>query len=264
MSAKDKLRQRLARPDGVRRIGQALWMMVGEPVQPDRLAWARGPLGPEGDELLWQALLDEGCLEGDRFLLEPHRLSSLLCSLWRGEDVAHPPGAVVWTLPSTLSAHGIEADSYLLAATRLVTGAKARLLIVSPYLEPKGIGRLQGPLLSALGRAVDVTLVSHELEDLASLASAALEPIRRESRGLQGCLKVYSARPNLDVLLHLKVVAVDGQEALLGSANVTGNGFGKNLEAGALLGASAALEIEQVVQAVISQGLVSPAYGRGY
>lgn len=36
------LRQQLVRPDSVRRIGQTLWMMVGEPMQPTRLLWAPG------------------------------------------------------------------------------------------------------------------------------------------------------------------------------------------------------------------------------
>jgi len=262
MSAAADIRQRLARPDGVRRVGQALWMMVGEPMQLTRLLWARGHLGPRGDELLWQALEEEHCLEGEQLLLEPHMLSKFLCAVWRDSDDQRPVRELVWTLPSALRVEGIEPDGYVREAVRLISGAKQRVLIVSPYLEPKGIGQLQAPLLEALGRGVDVTLVAHDVEDLTSLASAALEPLRRESRGSAGGLAVYSALAIAEVLLHLKVVVADGIAAVVGSANVTGKGFGKNLEAGASLGADAAREVEAVVQAVIEQGFVALAYSR--
>ena len=260
MTAVAALRQQLARPDGVRRLGQALWMMVGEPMQPARLLWARGLLGATGDELLWDALLAGRCLVGEKRVLEPHALSALLCALWRGSDDEAPERRLVWTLPGALRIEGIDSEGYVRQAVRLIAGARDRVLIVSPYLEPRGIGQLQGALLEALTRRVEVTLVAHDVNDLSSLASAALEPLRRESRGFQGGLKVYTAPASSEVLLHLKVVVVDGVAAVVGSANVTGKGFGKNLEAGASLGAEAAGEIEAVVQAVVEQGFAKLSY----
>ena len=103
-------------------------------------------------------------------------------------------------------------------------------------------------------------MLTHDAQDLASLAATALEPLRRESRTSAGTFLVYSAAPTVGVLLHLKVVVADGAEAVVGSANVTGKGFGKNLEAGALLGRDAAAEIERVVRAVIQQGLALPVF----
>ncbi len=260
MSTIAALRQQLVRPDGVRRIGQALWMMVGEPVQPARLLWARGLLGPKGDELLWDALLARRCLVGEQLVLEPLALSKLLCGLWQDAEDETADLSLVWTLPSALRIAGIEANGYAREAVRLINGANKRVLIVSPYLEPRGMGQLHGALLEVLARTVDVTLIAHDIGDAASLASAALEPLRRESRGFPGRLNVYTAPTSSDVLLHLKVVVVDGLAAVVGSANVTGQGFGKNLETGALMGADAAGEIEAVVHAVIEQGFAALQY----
>lgn len=151
-------------------------------------------------------------------------------------------------------------DGYVREAVRLASGAKQRLLVVAPYLEPRGLGLLQAPLLDALHRGAEVALLTHDAQNLASLAATALEPLRRESRSFAGTFLVYSAAPTAGVLLHLKVVVADGAEAVVGSANVTGKGFGKNLEAGALLGKDAAAEIERVVRAVIHQGLALPVF----
>jgi phosphatidylserine/phosphatidylglycerophosphate/cardiolipin synthase-like enzyme len=235
-------------------------MMVGEPMQPTRLLWARGPLGAHGDELLWAALIECRCFEGELQMLEPHALSQFLCELWRADDEHRPPERLVWTLPEALHVEGVNVDGYVREAVRLASGAKQRLLVVAPYLEPRGLGLLQAPLLDALHRGAEVALLTHDAQNLASLAATALEPLRRESRSFAGTFLVYSAAPTAGVLLHLKVVVADGAEAVVGSANVTGKGFGKNLEAGALLGKDAAAEIERVVRAVIHQGLALPVF----
>ncbi len=261
MSAAADLRLRLARPDGVRRIAQALWMMVGEPMHVSKLLWARGQLGAQGDALLWRALVESRCLEGEHSRLEPQALSKLLCDLWLDDGVSQPSDRLVWTLPDVLRVEGVAADGYVREALRLVSNAKRCLLIVSPYLEPRGLGMLQAPLLDALHRGTNVTLVTQDAHDLASVAATALEPLRRESRDSTGEFKVYSASTATEILLHLKVVVADGSEAVVGSANITGKGFGKNLEAGALLGTGAATEIEDVVHATIAQGLAVPIFG---
>ena len=46
----------------------------------------------------------------------------------------------------------------------------------------------------------------------------------------------------------------------MGSANVTGKGFGANLEAGVALGEEAAIEIERVVRTTVGAGLVTQIF----
>lgn len=212
--------------------------------------------------MLWAALVERKCFEGELQILEPHALSQLLCELWRADNAYRPPERLVWTLPEALHVEGVTVDGYVREAVRLVSGAKQRLLIVTPYLEPRGLGLLQAPLLDALHRGAEVTLLTHDAQDMASLAATAVEPLRRESRTSAGTFLVYTAAPTAGALLHLKVVVADGAQAVVGSANVTGRGFGENLEVGALLGRDAADEIERIVRAVIQQGLALPVFVR--
>lgn len=250
---------RIERPDGVRRLGQALWMMVGQPVEFGGLLWARALLGTDGDTLLWRALCEHGAVQGPHFVLRPQQLATFLCSLW-DEPCIERGASLVWTLPPQLAIDGIARDGYLQRAIQTVESATANLTIVAPYFEPRGMGWLHDGLLGVLQRGVTVLMLTHNVEDLSSLASASLEGLRRDSVGQSGSLTVFTASPMLQALLHLKIVVADERRALVGSANVTGNGFSANLEAGVLLGPDAAREIGRVVQATIACGLVSRVY----
>ncbi len=260
MSAAADISSRIERPEGVRRLGQALWMMVGQPVEPGTLLWARGLLGADGDTLLWRALLEERAVCEPDFVLRHHALAKLLCMLWSNEPDARQPAQLVWTLPPELIVDGVAHDSYVQAAVDVVASARAKLTLVSPYLEPKGMGRLHESLLGALHRGVAVLMLTHDVEDRSSLASASLEALRRDSAGLPGLFTVYTASAIPLVLLHLKILMADDARALVGSANVTGKGLGMNLEAGAVLGPHAATEIGRVLQATIAVGLVRKAF----
>lgn len=56
----------IQRPDGVQRLGQALWMMVGERIgSHEDLLWANSLLGSGGERILWQTLLDWRCLSAE-------------------------------------------------------------------------------------------------------------------------------------------------------------------------------------------------------
>ena len=247
--------QRIQGPEGVRRVGQALWMMVGKSLDPQALAWACGPLGQGGDSLLWKALCDEGALHPPLFTLRAQELAAFLCVLWeRDAPTGSASEQLVWTLPEALAVEGVEADGYARAASQIIDGARSSLTIASPYREPRGMGELHEALLAALHRKVGVLLLTHDAHDKASLASASVEALRKDSSGLGGAFTVYSATEGAPTLLHLKVVVADKSTALVGSANVTGKGFGSNLEAGCVLGATAAAEIDLVVQATISGG----------
>src|SRR5205807_517687 len=98
-----------------RRLGQALWMMVDQPVYRDELLWARGLLGPDGDQILWDALAEVGALMHPDSRLEPGPVAQLLCALWGVRSTNEEPARLVWTLPGRLNLPRLE-DSYVRAA----------------------------------------------------------------------------------------------------------------------------------------------------
>jgi phosphatidylserine/phosphatidylglycerophosphate/cardiolipin synthase-like enzyme len=259
MGAVAELRGRLQKPDGVRRMGQALWMLVGEQINASRLLWARGLAEPVGDELLQQALREAGAIGPDgRLMAAP--LAGLLTRLWASSPDEDREPSLVWTLPPGIASVGVAPDGYVKAVVELILEAQMSLTLVSPYLEVRGIGRLQAALLSALQRGVHMRLFAQDLH-LSSQASAALEDLRQETRSAPGRLIVYESDPT--VLMHLKAVIADDARAVIGSANVTHSGFGSNLELGVTLGASAAMQISQVIQAAINLGVVRRVFSNG-
>lgn len=260
MSATAEIAKRISRPNGARRLGQALWMMVGDDVQAADLLWARGLLGDDGDHELWSALLEYGCLQGPGRTLTPRPLAELLCRLWHEDDSPIDIGGLLWTLPEALAVDGVRSSGYLAAVLDVIRSAQTRLLLVSPFLEPEGIGRLQQELLAGLQRGVAVSLVTHGAGDLGSWASSSLEPLRRESSSFRGELLVYMALESTPILLHSKLVVADGETAIVGSANLTGKGLGRNLETGVAVGAAAAAEVERVLDKAIELGQVAVAF----
>jgi phosphatidylserine/phosphatidylglycerophosphate/cardiolipin synthase-like enzyme len=258
MSLTSQLSDRLARPEGIRRLGQALWMLVGQPIQRDGLLWARGLLGADGDEILWGALKEAGALMPPDNLLDAAPLGTLLTTLW-GVDVQADAARLVWTLPRQLNASNLE-DTYVKAAQEVIGTAEHRLVLVSPYLEATGIGHLQDALLTTLHRGVHIVMITHGAEILSSFASVAIEDLRRAGTGLTGSLKVYAADESCGLLLHSKLVIADAARMVLGSANLTGKGFSVNFEAGVVLGRAAATEATAILQTLLRSGLVREAF----
>lgn len=256
----DDIRARLQRPEGVRRLGQALWMMVATPVRPNELIWARAVLGDGGDDVLWRALLASGVVNGPDFVVRPQQLAKFLGLISEDEHGAVDAGDLVWTLPPQLTVDGVAANGYVRSAIELIQSGSRTVTVVAPYLEPRGMGWLQNCLVEALARGLAVTVVTHSADDVSSLTSASLEELRRECLGMRGVLKVFTAAATVGVLLHPKIVLVDDCRGLVGSANVTSKGFEGNLETGVVVGGSAALEIARVVEALITAGLVALVY----
>jgi phosphatidylserine/phosphatidylglycerophosphate/cardiolipin synthase-like enzyme len=254
---------RIDRPEGVRRLGQALWMMVGRTIELPSLIWARSLLGVDGDVLLWKALSNERCFVEPGLELAPQQLCTFLCRLWGGLTTEKDTARLVWTLPEQLVVEGVERNGYARAAIQLVAGSQSNTKIISPYLEPRGMGLLHESLTDALRRSVEVVLITRDVEDHSSLASASLATLRREGSGLPGILTVFTAVATMNVLMHQKIVDVDGAKALVGSGNITGKAFNDNLETGVVLGRQAATEIDRVVAATIASGLVTKVFSTG-
>ncbi|MCA3761422.1 MAG: hypothetical protein IN804_00500 [Cutibacterium sp.] len=264
LSASEELLARFAAP---------LWSRVGRPVYQEDLGWARGLWGDErAPEVVWQALRRAGALTGEPPTLHAAPLSRMMARL--AADEAPPCSTTseprtVWTLPSALPDDEGRRNSYLQAAISLVEEARDHVLMVSPYIELRGVGYLFARLSDALTRGVRLVLITHDVADLATVNSHALEELRREAERVGGDLAVFSAESasgrdrELHPLLHAKFVVSDDRSILLGSANLTAYGLTTNLEVGALLGRQAAREASEVVSKLIETGLVRPVFHTG-
>lgn len=242
--------------DTARRLGQALWMLVGTRLELHFLIWSRATLGQDGDRVLLDALTECQALAPDN-TLQPRGLCRLLCEICDSPgslSTSHPQ--LVWTLPPQLGKRD-ERDSYCRAAVDLISIAERSLWLVSPFLEAHGVGRLVEGLLGALSREVEVNIITHDVGCLGAIASEALEDLRREATNKPGKLTVFSVDEKAALLVHSKIIVADRSAVLLGSANLTGRGLEANLEAGICMrdGATANRVLE-VLALLLESGLV--------
>ncbi len=272
----------VADEDLLARFSAPLWARVGRPVDSGDLQWARSLFGDErAPQVVLRVLVGEGVLPGKTpAVMKAGPLARLLLRLAMGEEAvpsareAEGPPRVVWTLPAALRAGGTDgrgfarrATSYLEAVVSLVDDARDRVVLVSPYVEARGVGLLFERLTDALARGVKLVLVTHEASDLGSANSHALEELRRAAERVDGDLTVFSAEGAgaggdraIRPLLHAKMVIIDESRVLLGSANLTHYGLEANLEAGTILGREAAAEAAAVAAALLESGLVRQAF----
>lgn len=128
--------ERLRRPEGVQRLGQALWMMVGERLNSaEELLWAKSLLGAGGERLLWDALLEWRCLTSEGALLA-QPLADFLCAMWDVQSEVDV--ALLWTLPQGLNVTGVDSTGYVKGVRALIRGSRERLTMLAPYLEVEG------------------------------------------------------------------------------------------------------------------------------
>lgn len=248
------------RDDLVSRVAAPLWSRVGRPLQLAELSWVRSLLGEKGPETLFQAISAFDALD-QTGALNARGLSRFLAALL-GETGPSLPRAqqlpeLVWTLPNSHPAHTVRGRSYLESCTRLINEAKETLTLVSPFVDPAGIGTLSLPLLRALSRGVSVSLFAHDALNLGTPTSRALEDLRREAERTKTDLAVYSAEAGtgrdrtFNPLFHAKLVVCDDRALLLGSANLTSYALGSNFEAGVLLGEAAAKEALFILEGIL-------------
>jgi putative cardiolipin synthase len=152
-----------------------------------------------------------------------------------------------------LTAEEFGMDWLMPALVRMIKRADRKIIILTPFFEGDGLDRLEEPLLEAVGNGVEVTIVTRYLQDTTSYNHEVLtnfwataneagvdtellslvdytvwsEETPPEKRGQDGTTPLYT--------LHAKMVIVDGEEAYVGSANVTDYGFARFLELGVAL-----------------------------
>ncbi len=258
--------------DILARLSAALWARVGRPISADDVGWARYLWRDESaPDVLLGALEGSGVVSGEPPVLRAQPLAALLAEL-AGEE---PRGTgangarLVWTLPSVHPSRDRLGGSYFAAAICLVEEAREHAVLVSPYVEARGIGLLFDRLSDALSRGVAVLLVHHDLSDIASANSRAVEELRREAERVGGRLEAFSAESTAGrdreryPLLHAKLVVVDRRKLLLGSANLTSYGLSCNFKAGTLLAGEVAREADEAARSLVEAGLIRRVFRTG-
>jgi phosphatidylserine/phosphatidylglycerophosphate/cardiolipin synthase-like enzyme len=249
------------REDLVSRMAAPLWSRVGRPLEASDLLWVRALLGEQGPEILIDALRELGALDVKTGALSARGLLHLLSFLLRNSDSTETtptqPPELVWTLPYDHEARSVRGQTYVDTCIRLINEATESLTLVSPFVDPAGLGAVYSPLLEALSRGVGVRLLVHDALDIGTPTSRALEELRREAERMRTDLSVYSAeagsgRDRLrNPLFHAKFLIRDRHALLLGSANLTSHALGSNFEAGVLLGRAAANEALHILEGVL-------------
>jgi cardiolipin synthase len=159
---------------------------------------------------------------------EPIYLSGLLAGAAHAVERAlqHQTMSVVWTGPES----GMSSSRLTAAAViDLINAARSEILLVSyaTHTEPA----INAALSAAMARGVAVTLLAERHADNPSYTAAGTP-----FPGLK-MLRLHwpaSSRPP-GAALHAKIIVVDEQVALVGSANLTSRAMESNLECGILI-----------------------------
>ena len=134
--------------------------------------------------------------------------------------------SVVWTGPES----GVSSSRLTAAAViELINAARSEILLVSyaTHTEPQ----ISAALSAAVARDVAVTLLAERHADNPSYSSAATPFPALDALRLHW---PSSSRPP-GAALHAKIIVVDDQVALVGSANLTSRAMESNLECGILI-----------------------------
>jgi len=83
-------------------------------------------------------------------------------------DASQAESRLVWRLPSVHAGHTTRGSSYLSTLLSLIETAKSELVIVSPFIDETGVGRLTGPLMTAMRRNVNLILLTVNATNIAS------------------------------------------------------------------------------------------------
>lgn len=131
--------------------------------------------------------------------------------------------------------------------TEMIAGAEREILLAVYVITPSA-----HPVLEMLERAAErgvmVTIFINNMEDLKPDVSAYLLNLQQRLKSL---FRVVDFQQKKDGVLHTKVVVVDRQTALIGSANLTWGGMVANYELGVRVTGELAWRIAKVLEAVI-------------
>lgn len=143
-------------------------------------------------------------------------------------------------------------DGLLTTLASEIKRSDSEIVLLSPFFEGEGFGRLADVLLDALDRGVELTIVTRYLRDTGSHNYGVIQEFvnRASERGVASGVSLidYTAWardvPDDDrrqggetpkYTLHAKMMLFDARAAYVGSANITDYGFDRYLELGVLI-----------------------------
>lgn len=138
-------------------------------------------------------------------------------------------------MTSSLRAQFRDLDHFL---RQLVASAQQSLLLISPYLSPAGLSTLQAGLAASAQRGAWIQLVTGNLAEASGWNRRAIKTLFSGVAGskVRARCRVLVGATELPILLHAKIIAVDGERGYLGSANFSWSALEKNFELGVELG----------------------------
>jgi len=172
-----------------------------------------------------------------------------------------PPVELVITAPEPYGlalAYTMRCRTTLGVLTMLMAQAKRNVVIAAPFLQV-GHGLSDGPLAialrAALQRGVNVDVVSTKQGLL------TLDTLYSQQSTL-GKLRLYQHQTNMEdeqrLGSHAKFCIADGEQAYVGSANLTGPGLSEHFEMGLLVRGKVAQQIEDFWVHAVQIGLFLP------
>jgi phosphatidylserine/phosphatidylglycerophosphate/cardiolipin synthase-like enzyme len=123
----------------------------------------------------------------------------------------------------------------------LTIGATSRIRLFTPFVDSGGIAAIAHALAAASARRVSVTFGYRVAADRMS----AVRELQREVEhsGDRRFFRIVPL-PESEIFPHLKLLAIDGRRAYIGSANVTYSGLTDNVEIGAIVEGTAVVVYE--------------------
>ncbi len=231
------------------RMAGALWARVGQHTDYHDLVWADDLLGSGGRDILWAELQAAGALkEGE---VQPRPLAGYLAQCSAALETQ-----LLWTLPQGLQGQGL---SYVEGLAQTIQSAQRELLLMSPFIAAGGVHVMERDLRDALHRGVHVTLIGHDLGNMSSAQSRAIEALRQEAERMKAAFRAYTAN-HQSGLLHAKLAVADRERVVLGSANMTGHGLGINFEVGVVLGEPHAGHVARTYDQLLNSALVNHVF----
>ncbi|MCA1565735.1 MAG: phospholipase D-like domain-containing protein [Acidobacteria bacterium] len=171
--------------------------------------------------------------------------------------VVTPEPELAWTLPTGLDIQGgLPPRSLAALMTSVISDACERLYLFSPFLDESGAEFLVGPVGGAARRGVTVYLISHDLDEIGSSTSAALQVFRREVPEIRAFSAPRIERGSGYLIFHAKLIVADDKRAVLASANLTSYGMATHLEVGVGISGKVASALETLIVQIIESGLV--------
>ncbi|HEX8174061.1 MAG TPA: phospholipase D-like domain-containing protein [Pyrinomonadaceae bacterium] len=171
--------------------------------------------------------------------------------------VVPPEPELAWTLPTGLYIQdGPPPRSLAALMMSVISDARERLYLFSPFLDDEGAEFLIGPVAGAARRGVTVYLISHDLDGAGSTTSSALQVFRREVPNIRAFTAPRIERGPGYLIFHAKLIVADDKRAVLASANLTSYGMATHLEVGVGMSGTVASALEELIVQIIESGMV--------